>query len=86
MKSNKIRNEILKRIVPGYSENTKTNQSSLFHMLICVFERDVHPIFNNLRGVRVPELLALPFSDHGVSGSNHARGEILSELKWRFSS
>ena len=30
------------------------------------------------------EQLALPTSDHGVSGSNPAEGEILSESKRRF--
>ena len=34
--------------------------------------------------VRVAERLALPTSDHGVAGSNPARGEILPEPKRRF--
>ena len=36
------------------------------------------------RSVRVAERLVLPTSDHGVAGSNPARGEILSEPKRRF--
>ena len=36
------------------------------------------------RSVRVAERLALPTSDHGVAGSNHAGGEILPEPKRRF--
>ena len=34
-----------------------------------------------LRSVRMAERLALPTSDHGVAGSNPARGEILPEPK-----
>ena len=34
--------------------------------------------------VRVAERLALPTSDHGVTGSNPAGGEILPEPKRRF--
>ena len=37
-----------------------------------------------MRSVRMAELLALSKSDHGVSGSNPADGEILSEAKRRF--
>ena len=36
------------------------------------------------RSVRVAERLALPTSDHGVTGSNPAGGEILPEPKRRF--
>ena len=36
------------------------------------------------RSDRMAELLALSKSDHGVSGSNLADGEILSEAKRRF--
>ena len=36
------------------------------------------------RSVRLAERLALPTSDHGVTGSNPAGGEILSEPKRRF--
>ena len=36
------------------------------------------------RSNRIAELLALSKSDHGVSGSNPADGEILSEAKRRF--
>ena len=36
------------------------------------------------RSNRMAELLALSKSDHGVSGSNPADGEILSEAKRRF--
>ena len=36
------------------------------------------------RSVRVAERLALPTSDHGVSGSNPAGGKILPEPKQRF--
>ena len=37
------------------------------------------------RSDRVAERLALPTSDHGVSGSSPAGGDIISELKRRFS-
>ena len=41
--------------------------------------------FRDLTGSdRMAELLALSKSDHGVSGSNPADGEILSEAKRRF--
>ena len=36
------------------------------------------------RSIRVAERLALPTSDHGGAGSNHAGGEILPEPKRRF--
>ena len=36
------------------------------------------------RSIRVAERLALPTSDHGVTGSNPAGGEILPEPKRRF--
>ena len=36
------------------------------------------------RSVRVAERLALPTSDHGVTGSNPAGGEILPEPKRHF--
>ena len=36
------------------------------------------------RSDRVAEWLALPTSDHGVSGSSPAGREIISEPKWRF--
>ena len=39
---------------------------------------------NLTRSDRMAELLALSKSDHGVSGSNPADGEILSEAKRRF--
>ena len=42
-------------------------------------------LFISLLGsVRVVERLALPTSDHGVTGSNPAGGEILPEPKRRF--
>ena len=41
-------------------------------------------IYNHSRSVRVAERLALPTSDHGVTGSNPAGGEILPEPKRRF--
>ena len=37
-----------------------------------------------MRSDRMAELLALSKSNHGVSGSNPADGEILSEAKRRF--
>ena len=37
-----------------------------------------------MRSGRMAELLALSKSDHGVSGSNPADGEILSKAKRRF--
>ena len=36
------------------------------------------------RNIRVAERLALPTSDHGVTGSNPAGGEIFPEPKQRF--
>ena len=38
----------------------------------------------HIRSVRVAERLALPTSDHGVTGSNPTGGEILPEPKQRF--
>ena len=43
------------------------------HFFICTFRSD-----------RVAERLALPTSDHGVTGSNPAGGKILPEPKRRF--